>query len=203
MLTLIAIIGSLLAASGSVPYIIDTLKHKTKPRLITWFTWSLLAGVAAAAALVDGNALSGLFALLGCIATGSIVVVGFRYGDRRFKTIDIFCLCGVIAGLVLWLLFNSPLFAVWAVIGIDFIGLVPTLIHAWSKPREETPGTFAMIGAGGVLASGAIIAGGDSSVTALGYPLYVAFSMSTCALLIVLRSRRTVAAPMEPQESLS
>jgi len=190
MSEILALIGSLLAAGGTLPYILETIRGKTKPRIVTWLTWSMLTGVAAAAAFADGEALSGIFALLGAIATGSIVAVGLRYGDRSFKPLDIVCMGGVVAGLVLWQVFNSPAIAVWAAIGIDFIGLVPTLKHAWDSPHEETASTFVLVASGGGLATGAIAAGGAVSVTALGYPLYVAMSMSSCALVVVLRGKR-------------
>lgn len=185
----LAILGSLVAASGTIPYIIETIKGKTKPRIVTWLTWSLLTGLAAAGAFADGQIGSGVFALLGCISTGAIVVVGLRFGDRSFNALDLACMAGVAVGLVLWQLFNSPAIAVWAAIIIDFIGLVPTIKHAWEAPHEETVSTFALVFVGGALTVGAVLAGGGTSVTALGYPLYAALSLGAVVIVILLRRR--------------
>jgi len=190
MHVILAMVGSLLAAGGTLPYIVQTVHGTTKPRIVTWLTWSMLTGVAAAAAFAAGDVSSGTFALLGAVATGLIVVVGLRYGDRSFGRLDVLCMMGVIVGLVLWQLLKTPAIGVGAAIIIDFVGFVPTFRHAWEKPHEETASTFALVGAGGVLAAGAIAATGVITVTSIGYPLYVAVSMTACALVTLLRRRR-------------
>jgi hypothetical protein len=190
----LAIIGSVVAAGGTVPYVLETVRGKTKPRIVTWLTWALLTGVAAAAAFSAGDFGSGFFALLGTIATSSIVVAGLRYGDRSFKALDIACMAAVVVGLVLWQVFNTPAIAVWAAIIVDCTGFVPTFVHAWRQPHEETASTFALVGVGGLLASLATVLGGVLSVTSLGYPLYASLSMGSCAVLVLLRRRALKAA---------
>ncbi len=187
MFTILALIGGLLSACGTIPYILETLKGRTKPRLVTWATWSTLTGVAAAGAFADGQLASGVFALLGSVATGLIVIAGARYGDRSFTKIDIACLAGVLAGLGLWLALDSPAIAIWAAVVIDFVGFVPTFVHAWQKPSEETASTFVIVAIGAVVTVAATISSGAHSVTAIGYPLYVALSMGACGAVILLR----------------
>lgn len=183
----IIMLGSVLAASGTIPYIIQTIGGKTKPRIVTWLTWALLTGAAGWAALADHQLGSAVFALMGTVATGTVVLVGWRYGDRSFALLDIVCISAVIVGLVLWYLFGTAELAVWVAIIVDFIGLLPTLKHAWQKPHEETSATFVLVGLGGLLTTVTIITDGSLSVTALGYPLYVALSMGSCAAIIILR----------------
>lgn len=197
----LAILGSIIAASGTVPYIVETIKGKTKPRIVTWLTWALLTGLAAAGSFADGQVPAGIFALLGCLSTASIVVVGLKFGDREFNGLDIACLAGVLVGLVLWQLFNSPAIAVWAAIIIDFIGLVPTIKHAWDSPHEETTSTFLLVFVGGALTVAATLAAGGMSVTALGYPLYAALSLGGMVLIILLRRRSLNLAPKSSQKT--
>jgi hypothetical protein len=185
----LAILGSLVAAAGTVPYIAATTKGQTKPRVVTWLTFCLLTGLAAAASFADGQLASGLFALLGAIATGLVVIVGLKFGDRSFETLDIACLIGVVIGLVLWQLFNSPTIGVWAAIIIDFVGLIPTLRHAWKAPQEETTITYALVFVGGILSVAAALLIGSWSVTAIGYPLYSALSLGSVVLIIFWRKR--------------
>lgn len=189
MYTLIAILGSLLATAGTVPYIIETIKGKAKPRIVSWFTWALLTAIAGAAAFSDGQVAAGFFALAGTLATGSVVVAGWRYGDRTFTRLDVACQVSVLVGLVLWLIFNSPALAVWAAVIIDFVGFVPTYKHAWDKPKEETPTFFALVCAGGLLATVAAVPVGGWTVTSVVYPLYVALSMAACLVILMLRSK--------------
>ena len=187
---LIAVVASVIAAGGTIPYIVETVKGKTKPRIVTWSTWSLLTGMAAAAAFSDGQLASGLFALLGSLATAAIAIAGFRYGDRSLTPLDISCLSGVIVGLVLWRLFDSPALAVWAAIAIDLTGFIPTLVHAWRAPHEETLITYALVSFGGFLSVAAALLAGGISVTALGYPLYAAVSMGSCGILSLVRLKQ-------------
>ena len=189
MRTLLSVLGSLIAVAGTVPYIIETIRGHTKPRIVTWLTWALLTGVAGAASLSAGQLGAAVFALLGTIATTSVVVTGLRYGDRSFTTLDLGCLAGVLAGLLLWLSLDNPVFAVWAAILIDFAGLVPTLVHAWKQPAAETASAFVCVGLGGLITSAAIASGGSFSVAGLGYPLYAAVSMGTVATIIVIRRK--------------
>jgi hypothetical protein len=189
MYTLIAILGSLLAVAGTVPYVIETIKGKAKPRVVSWLTWALLTGIAAAAAFSDGQVAAGIFALAGTLATGSVAVAGWRYGDRTFTRLDIICQVSVLVGLVLWFIFNSPALALWAAIIIDFVGFVPTYKHAWDKPKEETPTFFALVCVGGLMATVAAVAVGGWTVTSVAYPLYVALSMASCLAILMLRTK--------------
>ena len=207
MRTLLSVLGSLIAVAGTVPYIIETIRGNTKPRIVTWLTWALLTGVAGAASMSAGQLGAAVFALLGTVATSSVVVAGLRYGDRSFTRLDLACLAGVLLGLVLWLSLDNPIFAIWTAILIDFVGLVPTLVHAWKQPMAETASAFVCVGVGGLITSAAIASGGSFSVAALGYPLYAAVSMATVASIIVIR-RKSVQPEVgesiaEPRDELS
>lgn len=188
----LAALGSIIAASGTIPYVIETVQGKTKPRLVSWLTWSLLMSLATAGALADHQFGSAIFSLLGAIATGAIVVTGVRFGNRNFVFLDVACMTGVLVGLVLWRIFNSPAIAVWAAIIIDFVGLIPTIKHAWQFPGEETMLTFLVVGIGGFLTVGASAAGSGWSVTSVGYPLYAAISLSVVAGIVYFRKRLQV-----------
>jgi hypothetical protein len=134
-----------MAVAGTVPYIVETIPGNTKPRIVTWLTWTLLTGVAGAASLSAGQFGAAVFALLGTVATSAVVVAGLRFGDRSFTTLDLFCLAGGLLGLLLWLSLDNPIFAIWAAILIDFVGLVPTLVHAWTQPAAETASAFVCV----------------------------------------------------------
>jgi hypothetical protein len=199
MQNILPIIGSLVAASGTVPYVIATIKKQTKPRLVTWFTWFLLTTLASAAAFSDHQFAAGFFALLGALSTGAAALAGLRYGERDFTKLDIGCVFGVAAGFALWLIFKDAAIGVWAAIIIDFIGLVPTLRHAWVAPQEETALTYALVGIGGALTVAAILIAGHITVTSIGYPLYAGLSLGITSIAIVLR-RRTLAPAVEAAE---
>jgi hypothetical protein len=183
----LTVLGTALGAAGTVPYLLATVRGSTRPRIVTWLTWSLLTAVAGAASASAGDYPAAAFSLVGTLATALVVAVGLRYGDRSVTRLDAACLALVLAGFVLWIVLDLPGIAVAAACLIDFVGLVPTLVHGWRRPREETPVTFALIAAGGLATAAA--AWGTWTVTALAYPLYVAVSMGTCWAVVVLRGR--------------
>lgn len=183
----LTVLGTALGATGTVPYLLATVRGATRPRIVTWLTWSLLTAVAGAASASAGDYPAAAFSLVGTLATALVVAVGLRYGDRTITRLDGACLALVLVGLVLWLALDLPGIAVAAACLIDFVGLVPTLVHGWRRPHEETPVTFALIAAGGLGAAAA--AWGTWTLTALGYPVYVALSMGACWAVVVLRGR--------------
>lgn len=198
MHTLLIVLSSILTISAVIPYIIEIFRGTTKPRIVSWFTWSLLAAIGSVASFSDGQLAAGILAAASASASMAVVVLGYKHGDRHFERVDIVCQAAALAGVGLWFIFNSPAVAVIAVVAIDFIGCVPTFRHSWQKPHEETWITFAMSGAAGGLT---LMAAGDWRITAAAYPLYIAL-IATLITLVILKSpnRRVSAGPAELRE---
>lgn len=176
---------SLLTISAAVPYLLDTLKGKTKPRIASWLTWSILTAIASAAAFSDHQYGSAVLTTSAMIETLAIVVLGIiKTGDRSLEKFDIYCLVGAGFGLLLWWVFNSPAIAIVATVTIDFIGFLPTFKHAWQEPHEETWITFLLAGGGGVFAT---LAAHDLTITALAFPLYDFVTDAAITGLILIR----------------
>jgi hypothetical protein len=119
--------------------------------------------------------------------TAAVVLAGLRYGDRTLTWLDAVCLTLVAVGFALWLGLAIPGIAVFAACVIDFIGLVPTLVHAWRRPAEETAITYGLIAAAAGVATAA--AWGTWTITAIAYPIYVLVSMTACWMIIFVRHR--------------
>jgi hypothetical protein len=183
----LTVLGTALGAASTLPYLLATVRGGTRPRIVTWLTWSLLTGVAGAASASGGDYPAAAFSLVGTLATALVVAAGLRYGDRTVTRLDAACVALVLVGFVLWIALDLPGIAVAAACLIDLVGLVPTLVHGWRRPHEETPVTFALIAAGGLCTAAA--AWGTWTVAALAYPVYVALSMGVCWAIVVLRGR--------------
>jgi hypothetical protein len=193
---------SILTLAAAVPYLLDTLKGKTKPRIVSWLTWSVLTGIATAAAFSDHQYGSAILTFSAMIETLAIAILGFiKTGDRSLERLDIYCLIGAGAGLALWWLFNSPAIAVMATVTIDFIGFLPTIKHAWEKPYEETWLTFLLAGGGGAFAA---LVAQDFTITALAFPLYDVVTDAVVTAMILMRRMQTrPAKSIELAEALS
>jgi hypothetical protein len=178
--------GGVISVLSVLPYLRDVIRGKTKPRVVSWFTWTVLTAIATGAALSDKAYASGILTLAGTIATGTVVIVGLKYGDRRFERFDIYCLVGAFTGLLAWQLLDSPEIAILATVTIDFVGALPTLRHAWKKPLEETEQAFIISSFAALLS---LLAVEQISITNLAFPLYLTLMNAAIASVVVTRKR--------------
>lgn len=192
------IVSGLLTLGSSLPYIIEIIRGKTKPRIVSWLTWTILTAIACAASFADRQYPAAILMFCAVIETALVVVLGFKHGDRSFERLDIVCQLGALIGLALWFTLKSPMLAVLVTVAIDFTGAIPTLWHSWKSPHEETWAAYALAGLGGGLT---VLAAGHWQVTAVLYPLYI-LVINAVLTGIILGSphRRTTQAPPELRE---
>jgi hypothetical protein len=185
MRNLIAAIAGIIALLDVSPYLIDVVRGKTKPNIVSWFTWSLLLIIGTAAAFSDHQDKSALLTLGDGIGTTLVLVLGIKYGIAKFSWFDGICQICALIGLVLWLVFNSPTIAVIAVIAIDFIACLPTAKHSWQSPEEETWEAFALTVFASTLT---LLSLTHYSVVSLGYPIFLL--LVNLAFVVVVLYRR-------------
>jgi len=183
----LAVIGGLIAAFSTLPYLIDIVRRKTKPNIVTWFTWTLLTSIATAAAFAAHEPRTALLTLGSAICTGAVVVLGVRYGIAKLSTFDLLCQLGALIGLALWLIFNSPSIAIFFALAIDFIVMLPTLRHSWRSPQEETWQTY-MIGVVSALFTLSSLA--KFNFVSLAFPTYLLFADLLIACVVIYRRNR-------------
>jgi uncharacterized paraquat-inducible protein A len=140
----LVIIGASLNLLSVVPYIIDVIRRKTRPNIVSWLTWTILTSIGAAAVFVGSGFAASLLPLSSSLSTLSIVLLGFKYGFSKYSRFDLVCQFSAIGGLLLWYIFNTPVVALVSVVVIDAIAALPTLRHALLRPKEETWQTFAV-----------------------------------------------------------
>ena len=142
MRNVLAFLGAILTIVALIPYILDVIKKKTKPNIVSWFTWTLLTSIATAAAFSAGEWEAAILTLANAIGTFAIVLLGIRNGMAKLSLFDVLCQLGALFALVLWLILDIPLVAIVGVVFIDFLGVLPTIRHSWKNPEEETWQTF-------------------------------------------------------------
>jgi hypothetical protein len=178
-------IGACIALFGAIPYILDTVRCKTHPNIVTWFTWTLLNGINAVAAWSAGATQTAIFSTAAAIATGAILVVGLRFGLKRYTLFDIVCQAAALGGVALWRATSRPSLAVATNVVADFAGWLPTLRHAWQAPHAETWQTFAMSGLSAALT---LISIQHYTFIALAFPSYIL--TANVVIVSVILSRR-------------
>ena len=187
MKSALAVIAGLIATFSTVPYLIDIIRRKTKPNIVSWFTWTLLLAIATAAAFAAHEPRTALLTFGDTVCTLAVVILGLRYGIAKLSRFDFLCQAGAILGLVLWLIFNSPQIAIIFSLAIDFIVMMPTVRHSWLMPKEETWQTFAI----GVFASAlTLISLVHYSFSSLAFPVYLGITNALIALTIIYSRKR-------------
>lgn len=189
MKSALAIVAGLVAVIAVLPYLRDTIKGKTRPNVVTWFTWSLLNFITCIAAIAGHAVQTGIFAGAVGLATVLVTISGLRYGLKKYTPLDVTCQVLAIVGIVLWRLSGDPATAIMFTILASFIGTIPTYRHAWMSPREETWQTFAIDGCSALIAVAAIE---QVSIASLAYPLYIAAS-DTSLVTVILYKLHSVA----------
>lgn len=185
MRSVLLVFAAILTVASTVPYVLDIIKRKTKPRIVSWFNWTLLTGIAAAASFSAHQYPSAVLTSAACIETAVIVILGLHYGDRKFETFDVICEIGAILGLILWIIFNNPLIAIVATVSIDFIASLPTLRHSWQRPGEETLVCFILAAIGAIFT---ILALHQPHISGIIYPIYILFINVFISTILIMRT---------------
>jgi hypothetical protein len=117
-----------------------------------------------------------------------VAVLALRGADLAFRRLDFLCLAGAVAGLVLLATVRAPAAAVAVSVAADLIAYIPTMVHAWREPHEETWSAYALYAAAAWLA----LAVADFGVfTAVAYPAYLA--VADTGMTGIIRARRGTA----------
>lgn len=180
-------ISTILIFTAPISYIRNILKNKTKPKVVTWFNWGILAFIAGSASLTDKQYAAAVMSFSAFLLCITISLIGWRRGDKHFDKLDYFSQLGIFISLLLWWLYNSPSLAIIAVIIIDFIALVPTLKHSWESPHEETALLFFM---SSLAATFTILAAQSYRITSIANPAYLVCVDLATGLIIINRSKK-------------
>ena len=187
----ISIIAGLIMVVTMAPYIIDTVKGKTHPNIVSWFTWTLLTGIGAVAAFSEGAVTTGIFSVGSSLATLTIVILGLRYGVKRYSRFDIVCQALALVGIVLWQITQAGEVAIAIVVAVDMLAALPTIRHAWHDPYAETWQTFVLGTFGSILALFTIT---QMTFSAFAYPVWITLGNIIIASVILYRRRQKAAA---------
>jgi hypothetical protein len=188
----LAILAAILAAASTFQYLLDIVRRKTKPNIVSWLTWTILTTISGSAALAAHEPRTAMLLFGSTFCTLAVVILGIRYGVAKFSLFDIFCQAGAGLGLLFWLLFNSPTIGIVVPVAIDFVAMLPTLHHAWLKPGEETWQTF-MIGIIAPILT--ILSLSHFNLNNLLFPVYLVLA-DMAIVAVVISQRRRLGIPL-------
>lgn len=186
-LAALGIASAITNTAGTVPYIMDIFRHKTKPERATWWVWLLLTVIAFVAQVAAGATWSLFFTGATLLAIGTIAFLSVPYGYGTFHRRDLVGILIAIVGTTISIFVKSPLLALLIVVCVDFVGYWLTLTKTWEAPHTETLINWILASIAGLLG---LLAVGALDVTRLIYPLYIFFGDGLMAFTIVYRRPR-------------
>ena len=140
----IAIIATLLAFIGNVPYLIDIAKKRVQPHPYTWFIWTLVSATIFFGQVAKGAGIGALPTAASEIFTLIIFLFSLQYGFKHIVKSDTYFLAAAIFGIFLWYWTKDPTASVIIAVTIDFVAFIPTLRKTWRFPKTETPLLYSM-----------------------------------------------------------
>lgn len=139
----IAVVASLLAIIGNVPYLKDVMRGTVRPHPYTWFVWSIVSLTIFFGQLAKGAGIGSLPTAASEIFTVIIFLFSLRYGFKEIRKIDTLFLGIALAGIIPWALTKDPTISVIVAVSIDLAAFVPTIRKTWRSPDTESPLLYA------------------------------------------------------------
>jgi hypothetical protein len=139
-----AIIASILAIAGNVPYLLDIVHKRVKPHPYTWLVWTIVSAVTFFGQVSKGAGIGALPTAAAEIFTVIIFVFSLQYGFKNIVRTDTYFLIFALLGLIPWALTKDPTLSIIIVVSIDVIAFMPTLHKTYLSPRTETATLYSM-----------------------------------------------------------
>lgn len=129
--------AAILALLAMIPYIRSIFRGETKPERASWFIW-VVVNYSLVFSYHSSGATTTIWLNIAYVLTSTTVfLLSLKYGVGGYTRLDIFCLLGAAAGLVLWWLTSDPVTAVYMNIAVDALGFLPTIKKAYFHPGTE------------------------------------------------------------------
>ena len=120
-----------------VLYYVSIVQGRSRPNRVTWVILTVVGVLIAASYYASGARNTMWVALAYTIGPFIAAILAFKYGEGGTTKLDIFCLVACIFSVILWVLSENPVYTLMVNIGIDFLGILPTLKKSFFDPLSE------------------------------------------------------------------
>ena len=134
------IVGAIIAAVGSLSYLVDTLKGKVKPNRVSFLLWSLAPLIAFFAEVKQGVGIQALMTFIVGFLPLTIFISSFVNKKAVWNLTGFDLMCGALSiiGLVLWFITKSGNIAIIFSILADGLAAMPTIVKSFNYPETES-----------------------------------------------------------------
>ncbi|HEX6258447.1 MAG TPA: hypothetical protein VFZ48_03135 [Candidatus Saccharimonadales bacterium] len=164
------------------PYIIDTLRRKTKPHIYSWLLWTLMTTVVFIGQQADGAGAGAWVTGITAVIDLVIFLLALKFGTADITTSDKICLASALVIMVIWLFSNSLVLSIVLITLVDTLAFIPTIRKTLKAPHEETFITYPLSTVRCLLG---ILALANYSIITCAYPIamLVMYALITGILL--------------------
>ena len=166
------ILGAIIAAAGSLSYLIDTLKGKVKPNRVSFLLWSLAPLIAFFAEIKQGVGIQALMTFVVGFLPLTIFIASFVNKKAEWKLTGFDLMCGAlsIVGLVFWYITKSGDIAIIFSILADGLAAIPTVVKSFNFPETESAWPYFASTISAILT---LLTIKVWNVANVGFPLYI------------------------------
>ena len=170
MKEIFALISAVLIFIAAPPYVIDTIKGKTRPERVTWLIFSVLGLIAFGSQLALGASWSLVFSGLDTAASILVFVLAIKYGVGGHTRLDISALVVAGIGVIIAVVAKEPVISLLGVILADLSGMALTIKKTFISPKTETTVSWLLVATASLFGMLTI---GKLSYGILLYPFYL------------------------------
>lgn len=188
-LTILAVI---IAVYGYIPYLSGIVRDKIFPHPYSWSIWTGLTFIGVLVQISEGANFGVLPLLTNTLLTGVVTIAAFRKIKKSISPIqhtDKFAIYASVAGVMLWILFQNPIYAAIAITLADTVGYIPTFIKAYHAPEEESFSVYLCSGTSHALSLFALSVHTIPAVLYQGTLVFLAYSF--CIFLFYMKKPLT------------
>jgi len=185
MQTTYIIISSLIALISPLVYTKAILKGEAKPHRTTRLVLLLITSLATVSLFAQHNTVAIWLAGISTLQSILIFSLSIKHGMGGWAKTDLFCLSIAFLGILLWQTTKLPVIALYASIGADFTGMVPSLVKTYHFPYTEI-WIFYLLDV--IAAIFSMLALSTWTIDQFAYPLYI-FAINLAMVFLVIRPK--------------
>lgn len=167
----LGLLAGIIIGSAQIIYLINTLRKKVKPSILSWLGWALLMGTSLVSQIVSNgwqwSQTTLLCSTAGCVAISTAALLSRNFSlavrDWNFLLLGLACM-----GLYYWSS-NAWITTIFAILA-DALLAIPTIVKAWREPATERSSAWILGAVASTLAL--VICVGHDTLYVL-FPLYL------------------------------
>jgi hypothetical protein len=135
---ILGLLAGLVGVAGTLPYVRDTVRGRTRPHRGTWLIWGALGIVACVSQRAEGASWSLVLTASQAVLTGVVFALALRHGEGGVTAFELSVTAVACAGIAGWALAREPLVAVACVIAADLSAAAMMTPKTYRDPHSET-----------------------------------------------------------------